>query len=132
MGAPLRTAVTRVSRLASCDFTSAIPTRPCARTRRSILYAFAAVGDGRVIRDIERVAADTRSETVRAAAERTLAAIRARIAEANDAAHLLRPASSPEAETLLRPACGPGEADADVLLRPSEANGESRVASDGG
>jgi hypothetical protein len=90
----------------------------------AILDAFTKVGDARVLRVVEQVAASTRSGPVREAAERTLEAIRARVAAANDAAHLLRPASSPEAETLLRPACGPGEADADVLLRPSEASRE--------
>jgi hypothetical protein len=89
----------------------------------AILDAFAKVGDGRVLRDVERAMARFQSPSLTAVAERTLAAIRARIAAVNDAAHLLRPALSPEEDVLLRPAIGPGEADADVLLRPAEANG---------
>jgi hypothetical protein len=95
----------------------------------AILEALGRVGDGRVLRDVEYVAAHARTQAMRETAGRVAPVIRERAKRATEAASLLRPASAPDAETLLRPASAPGEADPAVLLRPAEgpeATGDER------
>jgi hypothetical protein len=87
----------------------------------AIIDAFGKVGDGRVLREVERAVLQGRTQRVRDAANAILPVLRERHRQAQDAARLLRPASAPEDNTLLRPASGPPEADPAVLLRPGDA-----------
>jgi hypothetical protein len=96
---------------------------PNDRLILDVLEALGRVGGGSAVEPVERVARRGRAYT-RQTAERILPVLRERQRREREAATLLRPSIAPDdpSQVLLRPAQDTGQADVNLLLRPSSGD----------